>query len=106
MTALNPFVIAYRLPLNPEDLEEMVYAVLKHAAGLEPLDQITETVNKQIASEGRQPQTIRTLRRHSKITGNRRHWVTGSGRRADDVHMSRPGFGGGWVIPRFQGCGS
>ncbi len=50
MTALSPFVTAYGLPLNPEDLEEMVYAVLKHAAGLGPVEQIIEAVNKQIDS--------------------------------------------------------
>jgi len=50
MTALYPFVAAYDLPLNPEDLEEMVYAVLKHAVGTGPFEQITEAVNEQIAS--------------------------------------------------------
>lgn len=50
MAALYPFVTAYRLSLNPEDLEEMVYAVLKHAAGLGPFEEITEAVDMQIAA--------------------------------------------------------
>jgi hypothetical protein len=33
VTALVPFVQEWRLALNPEDLEEIAYAVLKHSHG-------------------------------------------------------------------------
>jgi hypothetical protein len=36
-SALVPFVQAWRLPLNPENLDEMVYAVLKHARKTGPI---------------------------------------------------------------------
>lgn len=50
-SALVPFVTAYNLPLNPENVEEIVYAVLKHAARRSPAEEIAEAVEQQIASE-------------------------------------------------------
>lgn len=35
VVALVPFVSAWNLPLNPEDLHELAYAVLVHARGPE-----------------------------------------------------------------------
>jgi hypothetical protein len=65
MTALYPFVRAYDLPLNPEDLEEMVYAVLKHATELGPSEQITKAVQQQIASAGAAQEAMITAMQQS-----------------------------------------
>jgi hypothetical protein len=37
-TALVPFVQEWGLPLNPENLDEMAYAVLKHARRTGPIE--------------------------------------------------------------------
>ena len=37
-SALVPFVQAWRLPLDPEELDEMAYAVLKHGSKTGPID--------------------------------------------------------------------
>lgn len=47
--ALTPFVAAYGLPVNPEELEEMAYAVLAHVASSEALVEIHDAVERQIA---------------------------------------------------------
>jgi hypothetical protein len=54
--ALFPFVEAYRLSVNPEDLDEMAYAVLKHARGAggvtqAALEEIDRAVRVQLAEE-------------------------------------------------------
>jgi hypothetical protein len=48
-TALVPFVRAFRLPVNPEDLEVMAYAVLRFGNSTEELPDIDEAVEKLIA---------------------------------------------------------
>lgn len=47
-TALVPFVAAYGLPLNPEDLDEMAYAVISHLDTDESLQDIFDRVQDQI----------------------------------------------------------
>jgi hypothetical protein len=52
-TALVPFVQQWGLPLNPENLDEMVYAVLKHARKTGPIsaaeyDDIDRAVRAQL----------------------------------------------------------
>lgn len=47
-TALVPFVRAFGLPVNPEDLELMAYAVLKFANSAEELSDIAQAVEKMI----------------------------------------------------------
>lgn len=48
-TALLPFVQAYGLPVNPEDLELMAYAVLRYANSTQELPDIAAAVEKLIA---------------------------------------------------------
>jgi hypothetical protein len=47
--ALFPFVQEWGLPLNPEDLEEMAYAVLSHADSDRSLEEIHQAVKDQLA---------------------------------------------------------
>ena len=47
--ALAPFVDAGKLPLNPEELHEMAWAVLVHARSDGPLAEIGDAVGKQLA---------------------------------------------------------
>jgi hypothetical protein len=49
MAAILPFVAEWSLPLNPEDLEEIVYAVLLHAHSDRPLEEIDDLVRDQLA---------------------------------------------------------
>ena len=49
VTALAPFVHEWRLPLNPENLEEMAWAVLLHARSDESLEHIDEAAKVQLA---------------------------------------------------------
>ena len=49
VTALTPFVPAFRLPVNPEDLELMAYAVLRFANSAEELPAIARAVDVLIA---------------------------------------------------------
>ena len=48
-TALVPFVRAYGLPVNPEDLEVMAYAVLRYADSADELPEIARAVEELIA---------------------------------------------------------
>ena len=48
VTALTPFTRRWQLPLNPEDAEEVAYAVMLHARSDAPPDQIAMTVEQQI----------------------------------------------------------
>jgi hypothetical protein len=48
VNALVPFVQAWRLPLNPEDLSELAQAVLAHADSDESFDVVQEAVREQI----------------------------------------------------------
>src|SRR5665213_1172320 len=49
VTALVPFVSEWRLPLNPEELEEMAWAVLVHARSEETVAWIDDAVRTQLA---------------------------------------------------------
>lgn len=49
VTALVPFVRAYGLPANPEDLELMAYAVLRFGNSTEGLPDIAQAVEELIA---------------------------------------------------------
>lgn len=48
VSALIPFIRRWQLPLNPEDAEEVAYAVLLHAHSNTPPDQIAIAVEHQI----------------------------------------------------------
>jgi len=50
VTALIPFVRAFQLPLNPEELEVMAYAVLRFANSAEELPVIARAVDELIAN--------------------------------------------------------
>jgi hypothetical protein len=58
VSALVPFVRAWRLPLNPEDLGEMAYAVLRHASSASASAEITESVERQSAEAGAEHQRM------------------------------------------------
>jgi hypothetical protein len=48
VTALIPFVRRWNLPLNPENLHELAYAVLLHTRSDGPLEEIVDAVEQQI----------------------------------------------------------
>jgi hypothetical protein len=55
--ALVPFVQEWGLPLNPEDLDEMAYAVLRHAQATGPIapeewEAIDRAVREQLRESG------------------------------------------------------
>ncbi|MGI5183314.1 hypothetical protein ACQEVZ_44360 [Dactylosporangium sp. CA-152071] len=47
-TALGPFVRRWRLPLNPEDIDQLAYAVLRHARSGAQSELIIAAVEAQI----------------------------------------------------------
>ena len=47
-TALGPFVRRWRLSINPEDIDEMAYAVLRYARSGEDPEEIVAAVERQI----------------------------------------------------------
>src|SRR5260370_27156682 len=49
VAALLPFVRAYRLPLNPQELEEITCAVLRQTGSAATLAEVSEAVESQIA---------------------------------------------------------
>lgn len=49
VTALVPFVRTFRLPVNPDDLDVMAYAVLRFANSAEELPAIAQAVEQLIA---------------------------------------------------------
>jgi hypothetical protein len=51
VTALTPFVRAFRLPVNPEELDVMAYAVLRFADSAEELPAIAQAVDELIADQ-------------------------------------------------------
>lgn len=51
--ALVPFVQQWGLPLNPEDLDELAYAVLAHHDSDGSEDEIEAAVRQQIADHSR-----------------------------------------------------
>ncbi|MBM2614730.1 hypothetical protein JIG36_04070 [Actinoplanes sp. LDG1-06] len=58
VTALIPFVHRWSLPLNPEDLNELAYAVLLHARSGLPLEEIPAAVEHQIDEHRRAAQEL------------------------------------------------
>ena len=48
MAALVPFVRAWSLPLNPENLDLLAYAILRHARSSLPLEEVRESVQRLI----------------------------------------------------------
>jgi hypothetical protein len=71
MTALGPFVRRWGLPLNPEDMEELAYAVLRHARSNDDPDTITAAVDEQINEhEAKAQQLHQAMRAHIE---RRRH---------------------------------
>ncbi|MBL7258740.1 hypothetical protein [Paractinoplanes lichenicola] len=46
--ALIPFVRRWGLPLNPENVAELAYAVLVHSRSLLPMEEIPAAVERQI----------------------------------------------------------
>jgi hypothetical protein len=58
LTALGPFVRRWGLPLNPEDMEELAYAVLRHARSNDGPDTITAAVDEQINEHGAKAQQL------------------------------------------------
>jgi hypothetical protein len=49
VAALMPFQRGYKLPVNPEDLAAMAYAVLRFANTTKPLPEIVEEAEKLVA---------------------------------------------------------
>lgn len=58
VTALVPFVRRWHLPLNPEDLEELAYAVLLHARSGHAVEEIVVAVEQQIDRHEQQAQQL------------------------------------------------
>jgi hypothetical protein len=63
VTALGPFVRRWGLPLNPEDMEELAYAVLLHARSDDDLETITAAVHEQINEHEAKAQRLQTAMR-------------------------------------------
>jgi len=59
VTALGPFVRRWGLPLNPEDVDELAYAVLRHARTSDDLYEIAAAVEEQIDQHETQAQQLR-----------------------------------------------
>jgi hypothetical protein len=56
--ALIPFVQEWRLSLNPEDLDEIAYAVLIHANGDATYEEIDAAVRAQIEEARRRSESL------------------------------------------------
>jgi hypothetical protein len=59
VAAVGPFVRRWQLPLNPEDMDELVYAVLRHARSTDDWDTITAKVEEQINEHHAKAQRLR-----------------------------------------------
>jgi hypothetical protein len=59
VTALGPFVRRWGLPLNPEDMDELAYALLLHARSNDDLDTISAAVEEQINEHEAKAQRLR-----------------------------------------------
>lgn len=59
VAALVPFVHAWQLPLNPEELHEMAWAVLFHAHSDGPLAEIGDEVGIQLVEYDRMNERMR-----------------------------------------------
>ena len=66
VSALGPFVSAYRLSLNPEDLAEIAYAVLKHANSDATMREIQEAVAEKFAGQAVQQERLRASYRANR----------------------------------------
>jgi hypothetical protein len=72
VAALEPFVRRWGLPLNPEDMDELAYAVLRHARSNDNLEAITTAVEGQIDEHEAKAQQLRDAmqahleRKHSR----------------------------------------
>jgi hypothetical protein len=58
ITALIPFVRRWELPLNPEDAEELAYAVLFHARSNQSAEEIGVAVELQIDQHEKEAQRL------------------------------------------------
>jgi hypothetical protein len=58
-TALGPFVRRWGLPLNPEDIDELAYAVLRHVGSDHVLETIEAAVEAQINEHEANAQRLR-----------------------------------------------
>jgi hypothetical protein len=56
--ALVPFVHEWNLPLNPEDLEELAYAVLRHHDTATSWEEVDVEVRAQIAEWSRRRESL------------------------------------------------
>jgi hypothetical protein len=76
LAALAPFVRRWRISLNPEDLHELAYAILRHARSNDDLNTITTAVNQQIDHHDANAQRLRATmqadleRRHDRRDGD------------------------------------
>jgi hypothetical protein len=61
--ALLPFVREWNLPLNPEDLDELAYAVLVHYDSDASWGEIEDAVRAQIADSRRRNEMLEARRR-------------------------------------------
>lgn len=74
VAALAPFIRRWGLPLNPEDVDELAYAVLRHARSDDDLDAITAAGEEQIDEHAARAQELRDAmqahleRKHSRQT--------------------------------------
>jgi hypothetical protein len=68
-TALGPFVRRWRLPLNPEDIDQLAYAVLRHARTNNDPNEIVVAVEEQIDEhETRARQLLEAMQAHVERT--------------------------------------
>ncbi len=59
IAALEPFVRRWNLPLNPEDMDEIAYALLRHAHTDEDVHTIQALVEQQINEHEAKAQQLR-----------------------------------------------
>ncbi len=72
VAALGPFVRRWGLPLNPEDMDELAYAVLRHAYSNDDLDAIVAAVEEQIDEHAAKAQELHNaMRAHLERKHNR-----------------------------------
>ena len=67
--ALSYFVVPWRLSLNPEDLEELAYAVLSHFDSDASWDEIQAAVEEQIAEHRRDREALDAIYRSRREEG-------------------------------------
>jgi hypothetical protein len=72
VTALVPFVRRWRLSVNPEDLEELAYAVLRHARSDAGPEEIVAAVEQQIDQHEQQARRLTEAMRTAVADANQR----------------------------------